>query len=173
MLPIVCSSAILSLLVGSPLAQRGALLTPVTQHRASTAVAVAAPPEKAYTTRETPPVLGGIKVGTRRVVVVTGASSGLGLATAKAFHEQGNYFVICAVRDPVKMDAVAKQVGIPKSSYIAMKLELASLKSVKDFVENVRLFLPARPINHLICNAAVYRPTEPDPHLHRRWPRDV
>jgi len=163
MLPIVCSS--LALLVGAPLAQqRYALLAPTVQHRAHSVVAVAAPPErKAYTARETPPVLGGIKVGTRRVVVVTGASSGLGLATTKALHEQGDYFIICAVRDPIKMDAVAKDLGIPKSSYIAMKLELASLQSVKDFVENVRLFLPARPINHLICNAAVYRPTEPDP----------
>jgi len=44
-----------------------------------------------------------------------------------------------------------------------MKLELASLQSVKDFVENVKFYLPARPINHLICNAAVYRPTDPEP----------
>merc|ERR1719326_2469971 len=61
------------------------------------------------------------------------------------------------------MDAVAAENGIAKKDYVAMQLELASLQSVKDFVANVRLFLPARPISHLICNAAVYRPTDPKP----------
>ena len=37
-----------------------------------------------------PPIFGGVKVGTRRIVVVTGASSGLGLYTAKALVERGN-----------------------------------------------------------------------------------
>ena len=58
---------------------------------------------------------------------------------------------------------VAKEMGIAKNSFVAMKLELASLQSVKDFVANLRLFLPARPISHLICNAAVYKPTDPEP----------
>ena len=76
---------------------------------------------------------------------------------------KGGYFVVAAVRDTAKMDAVAKEAGIAKSDYVAMKLELASLASVRDFVRNLNLFLPARPINHLICNAAVYRPTDPEP----------
>ena len=33
----------------------------------------------------------------------------------------------------------------------------------QDFVGNLKLFLPARPISHLICNAAVYLPTDPEP----------
>ena len=37
------------------------------------------------------------------------------------------------------------------------------VQSVKDFARNLKLFLPARPINHLICNAAVYRPSDPEP----------
>jgi len=119
--------------------------------------------DKLYTSRETPPVLGGIKIGTRRVVVVTGASSGLGLWATKALAGKGDYFVVCAVRDPAKMDAVAKEIGISKNSYVAMKLELASLQSVKDFVNNLKLFIPARPPTHLICNAAVYRPADPNP----------
>merc|ERR1719213_539246 len=62
------------------------------------------------------------------------------------------------------MDAVAQAAGFTKGrDYVAMKLELASLASVRDFVQNLNLFLPARPINHLICNAAVYRPTDPEP----------
>merc|ERR1719213_1508949 len=62
------------------------------------------------------------------------------------------------------MDAVAQAAGFTKGrDYVAMKLELASLASVRDFVQNLNLFLPRRPINHLICNAAVYLPTDPEP----------
>jgi len=113
--------------------------------------------------KELPPIWGGLKVGTRKIVVVTGASSGLGLWAAKALAGMKNYFVICAVRDPDKMDKAAKEVGIKRGDYYAMKLELGSLQSVKDFVANLKTFTPARPINHLICNAAVYRPADPEP----------
>merc|ERR1719326_500491 len=58
---------------------------------------------------------------------------------------------------------VAKEVGISKNDYCAMYLELASLQSVNDFIENLNLFIPARPPTHLICNAAVYRPADPKP----------
>merc|ERR1719267_85876 len=61
------------------------------------------------------------------------------------------------------MDQVAKEVGMSSLNYVAMYLELGSFQSVKDFVSNLKLFLPQRPIDHLICNAAVYRPTEPVP----------
>ena len=117
-------------------------------------------------------MLGGIKVGTRRIVVVTGASSGLGLWSAKALADRGDYFVVCAVRNPKKMDEVAKEIGLKKNDYIAMQLELGSLQSVKDFVSNLRAFIPARPLNHLICNAAVYR-GGPGARLDRRRLRDV
>jgi len=124
--------------------------------------AVVAEPPKLYTGKEAPKLAGGIKVGTRRVIVVTGASSGLGLTTTEALVRDG-YFVVAAVRNTDKMDAMAKERGIAKSGYVAMKLELASLQSVKDFVTNLKLFFPARPISHLICNAAVYLPADPEP----------
>ena len=44
-----------------------------------------------------------------------------------------------------------------------MKLELANLQSVRDFVANLKAFKSVRPLNNLICNAAVYRPTDPEP----------
>ena len=44
-----------------------------------------------------------------------------------------------------------------------MKLELASTQSIRDFVANLKAFKSARPLTHLICNAAVYRPTDPEP----------
>jgi len=113
--------------------------------------------------RELPPVFGGLKVGTRRIVVVTGATSGLGLWATKALCDSGDHFVICAVRNPEKMDRAALEVGIGRNDYLAMKCELGSLASVRDFVANLKTFTPARPLNHLICNAAVYRPADPKP----------
>ena len=52
---------------------------------------------------------------------------------------------------------------MPDGSYVAMKLELGSLQSVRDFVANLKAFKSARPVTHLICNAAVYKPTDPEP----------
>jgi protochlorophyllide reductase len=59
--------------------------------------------------------------------------------------------------------SVAKENNFPENSYTVMKLELASLQSVRDFVANLKAFKSARPLTHLICNAAVYRPTDPEP----------
>lgn len=58
---------------------------------------------------------------------------------------------------------VAKELNFPEGSYVVMKLELANLQSVRDFVANLKAFKSARPVNNLICNAAVYKPTDPEP----------
>jgi len=68
-----------------------------------------------------------------------------------------------AVRDVEKAKNVAKQEGMPDGSYTVLKLELGNLQSVRDFVANLKAFKSARPLTHLICNAAVYRPTDPTP----------
>lgn len=52
---------------------------------------------------------------------------------------------------------------MPDGSYTVLKLELANLQSVRDFVANLKAFKSARPLNNLICNAAVYLPTDPEP----------
>jgi hypothetical protein len=52
--------------------------------------------------KETPKVLGGVKIGLRKLVVVTGASSGLGLACAESLAKNGKYFVVMACRDVEK-----------------------------------------------------------------------
>jgi len=62
-------------------------------------------PEKLYKgnkDKEAPKVLGGVKIGLRKLVVVTGASSGLGLAAARTLAQDGDFFVIMAVRDVEK-----------------------------------------------------------------------
>mmetsp|Transcript_30081 Transcript_30081/g.44583 ORF Transcript_30081/g.44583 Transcript_30081/m.44583 type:complete len:430 (+) Transcript_30081:79-1368(+) len=120
-------------------------------------------PEKIYFEKETPKVLGGIKIGLRKLVVITGASSGLGLNCASTLAKTGRYFVVMACRDVEKGKRVAKENGFPDGSYEVMKLELANLQSVRDFVVNLKAFKSARPLTHLVCNAAVYKPTDPKP----------
>jgi protochlorophyllide reductase len=59
---------------------------------------------KIYTpqSKEIPKVLGGVKIGLRKLVVITGASSGLGLAAAETLAKTGKYFVVMACRDVEK-----------------------------------------------------------------------
>jgi len=61
-------------------------------------------PEKLYfgKEKETPKILGGVKIGLRKLVVVTGASSGLGLKCASTLAKTGKYYVIMACRDTKK-----------------------------------------------------------------------
>ncbi|KAM7498731.1 hypothetical protein LguiA_023145 [Lonicera macranthoides] len=94
-------------------------------------------------------------------VIVTGASSGLGLAAAKALAETGKWHVIMACRDFLKAERAAKAVGMPKENYTIMHLDLASLDSVRQFVDNFRR--SGRPLDVLVNNAAVYLPTAKEP----------
>ncbi|XP_078161667.1 protochlorophyllide reductase-like [Carex rostrata] len=90
-------------------------------------------------------------------VVITGASSGLGLATAKALAETGKWNVIMACRDFLKAEKAAKSAGMNKENYTVIHLDLASLDSVKQFVKNFRQ--SGMKLDVLVCNAAVYYPT--------------
>eukprot|EP00252_Welwitschia_mirabilis_P019545 TRINITY_DN454_c0_g1_i2.p1 TRINITY_DN454_c0_g1~~TRINITY_DN454_c0_g1_i2.p1 ORF type:complete len:371 (-),score=73.16 TRINITY_DN454_c0_g1_i2:281-1393(-) len=94
-------------------------------------------------------------------VIITGASSGLGLATAKALGESGEWHVTMACRDFLKAERVARSVGIPRENYTVMHLDLASLQSVRQFVDTFRR--SEMPLDVLVCNAAVYLPTAKEP----------
>lgn len=126
-------------------------------------VAKLSPAARLYTNAELPQVAGGLRVGTRNLVVVTGTSSGLGLSTLKALLRKKTYFVVCAVRDVEKMARVAREEGLDMGALTIMKLELGSLQSVRDFVKNLRVFKLTRPLDTLVCNAAVYLPADPQP----------
>jgi protochlorophyllide reductase len=54
------------------------------------------------------------KASQKKTVVITGASSGLGLAAAKALAAGGDWHVVMAVRDFSKAEAAAKKLGFPK-----------------------------------------------------------
>lgn len=93
-------------------------------------------------------------------VVVTGASSGVGLYAAKALADRG-WHVVMACRNLPKTEKVAKQVGISQDKYSAIHLDLASLDSVRQFVQDFRA--TGKSLDALVCNAAVYLPLEKEP----------
>ncbi|KAL0328495.1 UNVERIFIED_CONTAM: Protochlorophyllide reductase, chloroplastic [Sesamum calycinum] len=109
----------------------------------------------------TPATAQGKKTLRKGSVIITGASSGLGLATAKALAESGKWHVIMACRDFLKAERAAKSVGMAKENYTIMHLDLASLDSVRQFVDNFKR--SGRPLDVLVCNAAVYQPTAREP----------
>ncbi|WVZ66783.1 hypothetical protein U9M48_015959 [Paspalum notatum var. saurae] len=109
----------------------------------------------------TPESPSGKKTLRKGTAIITGASSGLGLATAKALSETGKWHVIMACRDFLKASRAAKAAGMDKDSFTIVHLDLASLDSVRQFVKNVRQL--EAPIHVVVCNAAVYQPTAKEP----------
>jgi protochlorophyllide reductase len=103
--------------------------------------------------------LGGNK-GKLKTVVITGASSGLGLQTSRALIESGDWYVIMGVRDPKKMEIAAEELGFPKDKYQIDQVELSSFKSVRAFAKKLK---SGRQVDTLICNAAVYLPAQDTP----------
>jgi len=99
--------------------------------------------------------------GNKKYVVITGSSSGLGLRAAACLAKSGDYHVVMACRDFSKAERMAQEFGLPKGSYTVMHLDLSSLTSVRQFVANYKA--SGYPIDSLVCNAAVYLPTNPEP----------
>lgn len=97
----------------------------------------------------------------KSTVVITGASSGVGLYAAKALAERGQWFVVMACRDLLKAEQAAKRVGMPQDSYAIMPIDLASLESVRQFVEQFRA--SGKSLDALVCNAAIYMPLLKEP----------
>ena len=104
-------------------------------------------------------MVNGPKFEGKKLVVITGTSSGLGKMTARALLRTGGYHVIGAVRDIIKMEAVAELEEFDRSSFTPMHLDLASFDSVRKFHEEVDKFRDGAPIDRIVCNAAVYQPS--------------
>ncbi|WP_309731014.1 protochlorophyllide reductase [Chamaesiphon sp. OTE_75_metabat_556] len=92
---------------------------------------------------------------TQQTVIITGASSGVGLYAAKALATRG-WHVVMACRDLVKAEQAAQSVGMSLDSYSIMHIDLGSLASVKKFVDEFRS--TGKALDALVCNAAVYLP---------------
>jgi len=97
----------------------------------------------------------------KKTVVITGASSGLGLAAAKELAATGDWYVIMACRDFQKAEKAAKEAGMFEDSYEVLHCDLASNRSVRHFVDAFHAL--GRPLDALVCNAAVYFPNAHKP----------
>jgi protochlorophyllide reductase len=96
----------------------------------------------------------------KSTVVITGASSGVGLYAAKALAKRG-WHVVMACRDLEKAQKVAQMVEMPQDSYTIMHIDVASLESVRQFVNNFRA--SGKSLDALVCNAAIYMPLLKEP----------
>ena len=99
--------------------------------------------------------------GTKHTVIITGASSGLGLSAARELAQSGDWHVVMACRDFSKAELAAQQAGMPRGSYSVMHCDLASMASVRQFVNNFKA--SGMPLDALVCNAATYLPTAKEP----------
>ncbi|EAZ90885.1 protochlorophyllide reductase [Crocosphaera chwakensis] len=96
----------------------------------------------------------------KSTVIITGASSGVGLYAAKALADRG-WYVVMACRNQPKAHQAAQSVGIPLDSYTVMSIDLGSLDSVRQFVKDFRA--TGKSLDALVCNAAIYMPLLKEP----------
>jgi NAD(P)-dependent dehydrogenase (short-subunit alcohol dehydrogenase family) len=94
---------------------------------------------------------------TKRVFVVTGANSGLGLATTRALARQGGH-VILAVRDEGKGHRAVAEITAeqPGACLEVRHLDLADLDSVRAFADQLQTDHPR--LDVLVNNAGVMAP---------------
>jgi protochlorophyllide reductase len=97
---------------------------------------------------------------TQQTIVITGASSGVGLYAAKAMAKRG-WHVVMACRDLAKTETAAQSVGMSLDSYSILHIDLGSLESVRKFVSEFRA--TGKSLDALVCNAAVYLPLLKEP----------
>jgi len=108
------------------------------------------------------------RFGDKKLVVITGCSSGLGRETVKNLLASNKYHVVGAVRDIDKMEAVAEVDGFDMDNFKIMELELNSFASVHKFCDELKEYQMAKPLDRLLCNAGVYQPSLP----HAKWSVD-
>ncbi|XP_035192304.1 WW domain-containing oxidoreductase isoform X2 [Oxyura jamaicensis] len=90
-----------------------------------------------------------------KVVIITGANSGIGFETAKSFALHGAYVILACRNMSRGNDAVQRILGEwHKAKVEAMTLDLASLHSVQQFAEAFKS--KNVPLHILICNAATF-----------------
>ncbi|MFI8828515.1 oxidoreductase [Streptomyces sp. NPDC053431] len=94
---------------------------------------------------------------TGRVFVVTGANSGLGLATTRELARHGGH-VVLAVRNEEKGRAAASGIAaqVPGARLDVRRVDLADLDSVREFADKLRAAHPS--LDVLVNNAGVMAP---------------
>lgn len=99
-----------------------------------------------------------------KTVIVTGASSSIGLYATKELIDRGNTHVVMAVRDTNKAADAAKRLKFPIGTYSIIPLDLKSLSSVRRFVGMYKA-KGFRALNALVCNAAIWYPKDKAPRI--------
>jgi len=97
----------------------------------------------------------------KKVCVITGASSGLGLNGAKSVADQPGWHVVLACRDFAKAERAAKEIGMKAGSYTVMHCDLASMASVRQFAD--AFLASGMSLDTLVANGAIYLPTAEAP----------
>jgi protochlorophyllide reductase len=92
--------------------------------------------------------------------IITGASSGVGLQAGRSLAQKG-WHVVMACRDLPKTEQAAQRLGMSPSQYTIIHLDLASLASVRQFVQDFRA--TGKSLDALVCNAATYMPLLKEP----------
>ena len=69
-----------------------------------------------------------------KIALITGGSSGLGLATAKRFVAEGAYIFITGRRQP-ELDAAVKEIG---SSVTAIRSDIANLRDLDQLFASIK-----------------------------------
>jgi len=93
--------------------------------------------------------------GTPGTVLITGASSGVGLFACKALADRG-WHVVMACRDTEKARRAQAALAIPDQSVTHLQVDLGDLESVNALVSSFHA--SGRPLDGLVINAALYLP---------------
>jgi len=100
-------------------------------------------------------------MGQKSTVIITGASSGVGLQAARALAQTGQWQVVMACRNVAKAQSAAQAVNMAQGSYQILQVDMADLNSVRRFVQDFRA--TGAPLTALVCNAAIYMPLIKEP----------
>lgn len=88
-----------------------------------------------------------------KVAVITGANSGIGLATAKEYAQQGAQVVVMA-RSQDKVDATIKEIGLGAKGFVG---DVTDINSLQVFYANVAKDVGK--IDILFTSAGIFKPT--------------
>lgn len=105
-------------------------------------------------------VVGSVDTTRPRTVIVTGASSSIGLAAAKELATRPDIHVVMACRDVSKGARAAKSAGLSEGSYTVRQVDLSSFDSVRKFVKGFQQEASYRSLSALVCNAATWHPRD-------------
>ncbi|TMW68954.1 hypothetical protein Poli38472_001110 [Pythium oligandrum] len=97
----------------------------------------------------------------KKVILVTGANSGIGLECCRALAKLENIHVIAAGRSKERIDEAVKEIkatASPSSAVEGVIVDLASLKSVREFADSINK--RGLQLFSLVCNAGIQAKTK-------------